>query len=216
MSNIIENILKEAPKFHGVTPTTWNSNVNLLQYIDKHCLKPDLKTLEIGSGYSTIVFLANQCFHTTVTVFENEVIRLKEYCNNNNISTEKHNIIIGDSTEKIPALNSKYDVIFIDGAHRFPYPIVDWYYCTNLLNNKGLIIIDDIDITSCNILVTFMSSDPHWKEIIIKENYAIFEKMSDPFYPEDWKSQPFSLQNDYKFIKQCKTNLFKFIFKNKI
>jgi len=110
------------------------------------------------------------------------------------ISISRFTPIISSSVEALPAIKSTdFDLIFIDGAHRFPFPMVDWFYATNLLKHHGYIIIDDTDIISCFILYKFMEADEHWETVLIQENYAIFKKLAGHNdYKGDWPAQSFS------------------------
>ena len=124
---------------------------------------------------------------------EEEVERIKTYCDDTGISVDKAEFIIDESHDILPAMHRKaYDLVFIDGAHRFPFPIVDWFFCSMLLKENGLMIITNTDIISFNILCKFMLSDTHWKKIDIRENFGIFKKLGGHDYPSDWQGQIFS------------------------
>jgi len=195
-ASIYNLLLKDKPLFHGSASsglTTWNTNHNLLKHIE-NMLIPGMKTLEIGSGYSSVIFIGKGCQHTTITPAGLEIDRIKEYCGTKGISISRFTPIISSSVEALPAIKSTdFDLIFIDGAHRFPFPMVDWFYATNLLKHHGYIIIDDTDIISCFILYKFMEADEHWETVLIQENYAIFKKLAGHNdYKGDWPAQSFS------------------------
>lgn len=155
-------------------------------------LKPEMNTLETGSGYSTVLFIQKGCNHTCVVPDHDEVERIRHYCTDEGIPLDRVKFLIGQSFHLLPSITeNSHDIIFIDGAHRFPFPIVDWFYCAMILKEGGLIAIDDTDIVSCNILLTFMLDDPHWEKTEMRENFAIFRKKGGHDYPFDWLGQPF-------------------------
>jgi hypothetical protein len=199
MKSIVDKLYEDKPHFHRADDTnwtSWNSNWNLLRLI-QDLLQPDMKCLEIGSGYSTVIFIHNRCFHMCITPDSDEVSRIREYCAESGIPLDRFDSRIGLSTDILPLYHDKgKDLILVDGAHAFPFPIIDWFFATKLLNDGGLMIIDDIDIASCNILVKFLLSDSFWERIIVKDNFAVFRKIHNPLgdhlYTGDWPAQPFS------------------------
>jgi hypothetical protein len=199
MESIVDKLYEEKPHFHRADDTnwtSWNSNWNLLRKI-QDLLQPDMKCLEIGAGYSTVIFIHKRCFHMCITPDPHEVGRIREYCTESGIPLERFDSRIGSSTDILPLYrDNEKDLILVDGAHAFPFPIVDWFFATKLLKDGGLMIIDDIDIASCNILVKFLLSDRFWERITVQENFAIFRKIHNPLgdhlYTGDWPTQPFS------------------------
>ena len=200
MDSIVNKLEKDHPLFHvdfSGNLITWHSNVNLLRFLEEH-LKPEMHTIETGAGFSTVVFTFNKCSHICIVPSQDEVNRIKDYCRKVNISLDKVNFMVGQSPDHLPTIYKvSCDLAFVDGAHRFPYPIVDWFYCANLLKEGGLIVIDDTDIISSHILVKFMLNDPHWEKVEIRENFAVFKKLGGHDYPGDWPGQPFSKNKIY-------------------
>jgi predicted O-methyltransferase YrrM len=154
MENIADMLLKENPSFHTYWSGqrgNWHSNGKLLKRFES-LASSSMRTLEIGAGYSTVIFLARGCRHTSVTLAGTEIEYIKEYCARKGILIDELKSLIGESTFILPTLEDKFDLTFIDGAHRFPYPIVDWFYCSQLLKTGGLMAVDDINLISCHIL----------------------------------------------------------------
>ena len=58
--------------------------------------------------------------------------------------------------------------MFIDGAHRFPYPVIDWYNFNKMLKVDGIVVIDDTDIIGCHIMAKFLLLD-FGHEVIAKK-----------------------------------------------
>ena len=86
----------------------------------------------------------------------------------------------------------RFDFIFLDGAHAFPYPVVDWHYSMNLLKIGGRMLVDDIPIPAVACVYQYMMSDPSWKRWGIYHNRAaLFELVAEPA-PEDWTLQPYN------------------------
>lgn len=194
MNPFTEMLVQDSPCFHSQRDggvCSWAGNINRLNDIEG-IIQPGMNTVETGSGYSTVVFLASGCNHTTLTYDGREIDRIHLYCDTKSISTEKHCYLVGDSTETVKEVSGNFDLIFIDGAHRFPHPIIDWFYLNKMLNVGGITIIDDTDIMACHILSKFLLSDPGHELIKIQDNYTILKKIGNTPSPGDWPSQPFS------------------------
>ena len=193
--SIVTKLQKDAPLFHddgNGSLITWFSNISLLTALEK-LSSPGMRTIETGSGYSTIVFLSRQCLHTCIVPIKEEIERIREYCSRTSISLEGAEFIINESHDILPSYPGRdFDLFFLDGAHRFPFPIIDWFFGAILLKENGLMVVDDTDIISCHILCKFMLTDSHWEPVEVKENFGIFRKLGGHNYPLDWHGQTFS------------------------
>src|SRR5208283_4515274 len=149
MDSILDKLNKDCPPFHNDWRgglISWNSNMNLLQAMEGY-LAPGMRTMEIGSGYTTIVFAHTECVHTCITPVQEEVDRIKNYCGASGISLGKTDFLVGGSVSFLPSFAAGgFDFIFIDGARRCPFPVVDWFFSAVLLKDSGLVVINDTDI----------------------------------------------------------------------
>jgi len=192
---VLSLLMADQPEFHSDAQgksISWNANIKLLSFLDTY-LQPGMCTLETGSGYSTVLFIGKACFHTTVTPTESEFARITAYCKEKEISLAHAEFIAKDSVDHLPFMRSdELDVLFIDGAHRFPFPVVDWFYGSKLLKKGGIVIVDDTDIISCFILQKFLEMDTHWEKVVVEKEFVVFRKLMGHDYPSDWPGQEFS------------------------
>lgn len=118
-----------------------------LEFIKEILIKQEpQKILEIGTaiGYSSAIFseylkLGGKI--DTLEISHKAVLIAK--ANHKMLGVDdKINVIEGDALEILPTLGEKYDVIFIDGpkSHYIQY----LPYCLELLNEKGVIIADNV------------------------------------------------------------------------
>jgi hypothetical protein len=91
------------------------------------------------------------------------------------------------------------DFAFIDGAHSFPYAIIDWHYITSALKLHGKVLVDDIAIHAITPLYHFMDAEDWWRlESIPDDRAALFAL--DQLPPEEgYTTQRFNRHMDYSF-----------------
>jgi cephalosporin hydroxylase len=77
--------------------------------------------------------------------------------------------------------NSTFEVIFIDGNHRFDDVLVDFYLYAPLCATGGHIIFDDMWMRSIQTVVAFVRSNrPDFVEVPTPEaNVCVFQKIGD-------------------------------------
>jgi len=74
----------------------------------------------------------------------------------------------------------KFDLIFIDGNHRFDDILVDFYLSDQVLNPGGFLILDDMWMDSTNLVAQFISTNRDYKYLKTKaKNAALFVKKGD-------------------------------------
>jgi len=185
-------LIEDNPKFHlhGGTLTSWAVQPDTLRYLYS-LLSPDMSTLETGCGQTTVVFLIAGTSHICVSSETGEVDRVKQYCQKLNLKdtitflTESSDKVLPHK-EKIP---SQFDLVFIDGAHGFPAPIIDWYYTAHRLKVGGIVAVDDYRMPSVKILYNFLCGEDEWKLIKVKQNTAFFKKLRELKPIVDWSGQ---------------------------
>lgn len=108
-------------------------------------IKPN-KILEIGTavGYSAICFSKYLDINGKIDTIERDLQKVEEAKENIKLMNLQNiiNVISGDAVEVLPAINEKYDIIFIDAAKgKYPFFLKE---SLRLLNDKGVILADNI------------------------------------------------------------------------
>jgi hypothetical protein len=125
-------------------------------YLCGNNLKQNSEILEIGfnSGFSALLLLLSShpsvkitcvdinCHNYTIPCFE----IIKELFPN------RIEILLGSSVDVLPKLTNKYDLIHIDGCHLTEIAEIDIKNSLTLINNNGILIMDDVDIIDLDIL----------------------------------------------------------------
>lgn len=190
--NNLERLIKDNPQFHlhnGVL-TSWSVQVETLRYL-YNLLLPGMNTLETGCGQTTVVFSIAGTKHTCITPDRGEANRVKQYCASLELP-QNIDFIIGRSERILPVndvILSNLDLVFIDGAHGFPAPILDWHFTSNKLNIGGMLAVDDYKMPSVKILYNFLLTEKEWELISVVQNTAFFRKLKEPKDMNDWSGQ---------------------------
>jgi precorrin-6B methylase 2 len=124
----------------------------------------DWSTLEIGAGASTIVLAAAGCEHEAITPDPVELRRIRESCRKLGIDSSRVRGLEGLSHEILSAWTPRpLDLVLIDGAHGFPYPVLDWWYVAPHVKVGGHVLLDDAYLPAVGVIVDYVRQSPHWE-----------------------------------------------------
>lgn len=201
---LIEKLFAERPKFHrsGDEPVTWNSQHGVLQFIADR-MRPGMASLETGCGYSTVMFAASGADHTTVTPEADEETRVREWCAGAGIDDSALAFAIGPSHAVLPQLvqAGPLDLVYIDGAHGFPHPSIDWMFTETRLKVGGWMLVDDIRIPTCRIVHEFLAADNNWKLDRFIGDTSVFVKLAEGANSAMWMPQGYNKSYpDFSFV----------------
>ena len=71
---------------------------------------------------------------------------------------------IGPSHDVLPAWKPRpLDLVLVDGAHGFPYPVIDWWHVAPHVRVGGLVLLDDVFLPAVGSIVDFVRASPSWK-----------------------------------------------------
>jgi hypothetical protein len=197
----VDTMVRDAPVFHEGGVTNWNALPETLRAIQTHA-RPGTRTLETGCGASTVVFAASGSTHTTISPDSREHERVRAYCTEKGIDTSSVTFIDGLSDDILPRMGRglELDFVFIDGAHSFPFPVVDFHYAARSLTVGGRILLDDVAIPAVAPIYRFMNAEPYWcLEALPDDRAALFQLNTTP-PPEEYRLQAFNRSLDYGFL----------------
>jgi Methyltransferase domain len=198
--DVVARLLKDRPVFHEGGKTRWDALPGTLRAIQEGVRDGD-RSLETGCGASTVVFAACGAYHTAISPDSREHELVSAYCADIGVDIGRLTFIAGLSDLVLPELCTSrvLDAAFIDGAHSFPYPAVDWHYVTRALKIGGWLLMDDVPIRAVSSVYHYMRSDPSWRlEGIADHRTAQLTLVAEPA-PENWTLQPFNRRPDYSF-----------------
>ncbi len=170
-----------------------------LCFIDKH-VNDNSRTLEIGAGFSTLLFALKGCNHICIDPDEGLVNRIRRNLVRYNISIQKINFQIDRSENVLPHLDvTNLDLVIIDGRHASPTPFIDWYYTAPKVKIGGILIIDDTHLWTGATLREFLISEQEWS---LKKDFSgktsMFVKLKEGSHSKEWTSQIYVLSKSRK------------------
>jgi hypothetical protein len=179
-SSIPDTLRRRPPLLHGDGGHYFGLAWKALEWIESS-VGEGMRTLETGTGASTIVFAARGARHTAISPAPDEHWRIREYCAQQGISTEHVEFVDEPSHTALERLDLEpLDVVLIDGAHGFPFPIFDWYFAQEKLKVGGAILVDDAYIPAVNTLVAGLRDMRAWRlESAPGGRTAVFRKVED-------------------------------------
>jgi hypothetical protein len=151
------------------------------------------RTLETGSGLSTIIFAMRKAHHTVVTPSMREAAAIREYARANQIGIERVDFVLEPSETYLPrCVLQDLDLVLIDGKHAVPWPFIDWFYTAEKLKVGGVCVIDDIHLESVLTLVKFLREEPRWEFVWeLPGRTMAFRKLSATIHDVAWHQQPY-------------------------
>ncbi len=194
--DLLEKLIYDNPSFHewpDGSPANWAARPPVLRFMGS-LLRPGMTTLETGAGQTTVVFAISGTSHYIITNQPHEPERIREYCRKNGIGGDLHFLLGGSDTvfANNGVIPEALDFVFIDGAHRFPFPAMDWHYTEGRLRIGAVLGIDDIDIPSVRMLHDFLSGEEEWDLIKVIGKTSFFKKTGIPDTTLDHQGQKFN------------------------
>jgi len=189
----IDRLIAELPHFHAWPdgkPANWAVAPAVLQFIYGQ-LKPGMRTLETGAGQTTVAFAIAGTAHVCITPDRSQADRIRNYCAEHGIECSVK--FIHESSDVALAsgrdIPETLDFVLIDGAHRFPFPILDWHYTEQRLRVGGVVAVDDFPMPSVRILHDFLMGEDEWELIKKFQVTSFFRRKQATENVWDWADQ---------------------------
>lgn len=202
----IETLLAERPAFHAWPdgkPANWSVAPDVLRFIMNN-LNPSMRTLETGAGQTTVAFAIACTEHVCITPDLAQAERIRSYCKEHDIREtitfihESSDIALS-SGQGIP---QTLDFVLIDGAHRFPFPIIDWHYTEHRIPVGGIVAVDDFKMPSVRILHDFLAGEQEWELIQMFQVTSFFRRRRATVNTWDWADQKLNKPHLEKYMEQ--------------
>lgn len=163
MATPVTDALRSAPPgLHG-GGEYWGLAWAALGWLESN-VQPGWATLETGAGASTLVFAAAGAVHEAVTPDPDEEERIRRDCAARGIDASGVTFRIGPSHEVLARWEPRpLDLVLVDGAHGFPYPILDWWHLAPHLKVGGTLLLDDAYLPAIDAIVEFARGSDAWR-----------------------------------------------------
>jgi hypothetical protein len=180
---------------HANNGAVWSTERSCYRFMAE-LLEPGSRTLETGVGVSTVLFTAWGCDHLAIVPFADEVAIIETYCDDHGIDHRSLEVDLRPSEVALPRVDrTDLDLVFVDGGHGFPLPVIDWYYGASLLRKGGVVVFDDVQLPQVrSLLQMFVDPDPRWERLAGTDKWAAYRRHSagslsegewmQPFFPE--------------------------------
>lgn len=182
---LTESLRRSPPSLHG-DGEFWGLAWEALEWLEEN-VHPGMTTLETGAGASTMIFAARGATHVAITPSDDEAGRIRRACAERGIDDAQVTFHVGRSEDVLPSLSlPPLDLVLVDGAHGFPYPVLDWWLLAPRLRTGGRMLLDDAYLPAVAGIVDFARASPAWAlEAPASFRTACIRKLSDEAPPGD-------------------------------
>jgi predicted O-methyltransferase YrrM len=187
---LTDQLRRDPPGLHAGGEEYWGLAWEALEWLERE-VQPGMSTLETGSGASTLVFAAAGAEHEAVTPAADEEERFRAEADRHGVDGSRVAFRSGLSHEVLPQLEQRpLDLVLVDGAHGFPYPILDWWYVAPRVKIGGRVLLDDAYMPPVRVLLDALRADPSWTvEEAASFRTAVVRKLADGLPGFDWDGE---------------------------
>src|ERR671936_1650101 len=198
---LTDDLRTSPPGLHGAGDEYWGLAWAALQWLEEN-VEPGMATLETGSGSSTLVFAARGAEHEAGTPDAAEETRIRTECERRGISSERVRFLIGASHEVLARWEPRpLDLVLVDGAHGFPYPVLDWWYVAPHVRVGGLVLLDDAYMPPVRVVVDALRDMPGWEvAAAIGQRTVAVRKVAEGLPPFDWHGEPIGGRMSFRYL----------------
>jgi hypothetical protein len=200
-TSLTQRLRADMPLVHEDGRTCAGLSWSALEWLESHVLS-GMRTLETGAGLSTIVFAASGADHVVVTPEAAEEQALRAACEKLAVSVERVNFVIGRSEDVLPQLDTApLDLALVDGAHGFPYAIVDWWELSRRLRVGGSMLLDDAYLPPVLAILDGLRGVPSWRiEGPISDRTVLVRKVAEGLPSGVWPGGPFGGRMSFRYL----------------
>lgn len=189
----VDSLIADPPPVHGggAPDGVWATDRDCYEFLWQNTVA-DATTLETGCGVSTAVFAVRGARHMSVFLDEQEGAIFKRWADSRDINLDKVELRWGGSDVVLPTLApGALDLVFIDGNHGFPMPILDWFYSCSHLKQGGLLVVDDVQIPGVQRLTEYLDHDDRWQPERRGVKWKAYRRLAAGSLSENWWPQKF-------------------------
>jgi hypothetical protein len=171
------------------------------ELLSTHFANKQIRTAETGCGASTVLFAHYGAEHHVYayddTVYPNSSVNFAKTFKS--FQSERVNWHFGPTQQTLVRNppSGKFDMVLIDGPHGYPWPEFEYAFFYHLLNEDGILVIDDIHIPSIRNMFAFLAEDDMFFLDSVVLTTAFFRRSTMPVFPPDgdhWWTQRYNIQ----------------------
>src|SRR5919204_5637360 len=198
---LTDDLRASPPGLHGAGDEYWGLAWAALAWLEEN-VSAGMATLETGSGSSTIVFAAAGAAHEAVTPDASEEERIRGESERRGIDSSSVRFRIGPSHEVLPRLEPRpLDLVLLDGAHGFPYPVLDWWHVAPHVRVGGVVLLDDAYMPPVRVLVDALREQPAWEvAAAIGQRTVAMRKVAEALPPFDWSGESIGGRMSFRYL----------------
>ena len=108
----------------------------------------------------------------------------------------------GYSHDVLPRLaDRELDLALLDGAHGFPYPVLDWWHLAPRLKVGGRMLLDDAYMPPVAVVLDHARSSKAWEiEDAISYRTVVLRKLADELPPFDWEGDRLGGHMTFRYL----------------
>ncbi len=199
--SVTEVLRARRPMIHEDRRTCAGLSWEALQWLET-TVSPEMRTLETGAGLSTVIFAARGASHTVVTPVADEEAAIRSLCASLQVDDSNVEFVIGSSEDVLPTLgDAPLDLVLVDGAHGFPYAILDWWFLSRRLEIGGVMLLDDAYIPPVLAILDGVRDVPAWRnEGPVSNRTVALRKLSDERPPAVWPRGRFGGAESFRYL----------------
>lgn len=158
------------------------------------------RSIETGAGNSTLLFMMLGCSSVTAIAPDEKLgRRIRSEAADRNVDDSVLRFINDRSERALPRLaldeNARCEIGFIDGNHGWPSVFVDFCYLNMMLQQDGVLFVDDVHVYACAQLMLLLRDQPEFELVSLVGKMATFRKKTTAQFLPDWRGEPFILAN---------------------
>lgn len=198
---VTELLRSHRPLIHEGGRTCAGLSWTALEWLEAN-VEPEMHTLETGAGLSTIVFAASRAKHVAVTPEADEESAVRAACRDLGVGQGRVEFVLGSSVDVLPELpETALDLVLIDGAHGFPYAILDWWQAGRRLRLGGLMLLDDAYLPPVLAVLDGLRGVGSWRvEGAISDRTVLLRKLGDELPPDVWPRGRFGGRQSFRYL----------------